>query len=476
MADVPREAVQFARMAVRAFYSEENVVVVDAVLRRNNFCSHTDLARALHIKPKDLRKICARMVTARLLCSEKRQQRRINYKDSKHPARLVNTEFWYVPLCELVDAFQYRVHHIMRELDESIRRESEQDRYECEKCGRRYKLVDICANVNPETGGFFCDAMAVGRGAACNGVIREEDNSSVLKETENFKKRFEEELRPVLGLAEVCARMQIPKHPLEGADEATWALYVPETVGVHGEVVDAEGLTADVAAEVNALHTVTAEAAHLAEANQGLEMNDATHAAETGVIPERPDWFKDSKKDTDDLDDDWEDENDNTNPRSKSNQPSFGTGASFGVNGTDARSYLEMYAGVIDNDTDEKVEDSSATGEDGAVVGAVTSVTASLGGSDNTIPAAKAPTASAPSPPLENEDEKDFRDAEGHPGVGIEEVEEPTVHVQGKIYAMSDITDELIEQMSPDEYQGLCNWPSFGSGCLARFWTCLSPD
>jgi transcription initiation factor IIE alpha subunit len=451
MADVPHEAVQFARMAVRAFYSEDYVVVVDGVLRRNNFCSHSDLARALHAKPKDLRKICARMVAARLLCSEKRQQRRINYKDSKHPARLVNTEFWFVPLCELVDAFQYRMHHILRELDESIRKESEQDRYICEKCFRRYKLVDICANVNPDTGEFFCDAMAYNR-VSCNGIIHEEDNSSVLKETENFKKRFEDELRPICGLADVCARMHIPKHPLEGADEATWALYVPETVGVHGEVVDAEGLTADVAAELSRLDSVPAEDAAAAVTAEGLDLAIAASAADAGVIPERPDWFKESKKDDDDLDDDWEDENEAVAQSGKVSHPSFGTAASFGDNSTDAKSYLEMYTGVVD-DSDDDGKDSVAFPSSGVV----STLTASRDGvlddtcfktvssemiePDDLLPASKV-VAEIESPDM--------------PAVvGENEEVVSTVFVQGKIYAVGDITDDLIDKMTPDEYQGM---------------------
>jgi transcription initiation factor IIE alpha subunit len=424
MAEVPREAVEFSRMAVRAFYPVEFAVVADGVLRNNNFCAHSTLVHVLRMKPKELRQILTRMVAARLMCCEKRQQKRINYKDEKRPARIVNTEFWYVPLVELLDAFQYRVDIISKEIDLRIKKESELDRYQCQSCKQRYKLVDICTNFDPESNAFICDAMGLNR-TICNGVVKEEDNRSILKETEKFKKKFEDELRPMRELSTACSGMKIPAHPLEGADEETWALYVPEIIGVHGEVVDEEGLTSEIAAEVNGRDP----GADGIESQDGQLPMDAAGAEASGAIPERPDWFKEAAKDAEDMDDDWEEERDGISGGSK---PAFGTGHSFGENNVDAQSYLRDMLGVE----------------------AISNETASADATASLEPVADEAEV------VKDDWKRDNDLGEDHGQVEAEalpadssHVEEVLVSVQGEKFPLGSITEELIEKMSADEYE-----------------------
>jgi transcription initiation factor IIE alpha subunit len=445
MADVPEEAVEFARMAVRAFYPVEYAVVADGVLRRNNFCSHADLASQLRMGPKELRQILSRMVAARLMRSEKLQQKRINYKDERHPSRIVHTEFWHVPLPELIDAFQYRVDKIALDLDEKIRQESEQDLYQCQGCRRRYKLVDICMNADPETGGFFCDAVRLDR-RPCNGEIREEDNSSRLKETESFKKRFEEDLKPLRQLADRCNGLKIPNHPLEGADAETWARYVPETIGARGEAVDAEGLNAELAAEVNGpdggAPPAIVDFAAAAGANGG---------GDSAAIPDRPSWFKASSKDDDDGDDDWE-ENDEGVGAAVAAQPAFGTGAAFGAgNDADAKSYREGYMKSLGGEAAGPASGAVAPG--GVAAGGVVGGEAATGAAPAADEGGDAPPEarlchSAGDAAVEDGGKVATAAAAGQDAA--------FVFVKGVKHALGDITEELADEMTQEEFTQYC--------------------
>jgi transcription initiation factor IIE alpha subunit len=434
MAEVPREAVEFARMAVRAFYPIEFAVIADGVLRNNNFCAHSTLAHVLRMKPKELRQILTRMVASRLMCCEKRQQKRINYKDEKRPSRVVNTEFWYVPLVELLDAFQFRVDIITKDLDMRIKKESELDRYQCQICKHRYKLVDICANFDPELNAFICDSMGPNRNI-CNGIVKEEDNRSVLKETESFKTKFEDELRPMRELATACNGMKIPAHPLEGADEETWALYVPETIGVHGEVVDEEGLTSEIAAEVNGRDP---GADGVDSKLDGQIPMDAAGAEASGAIPERPDWFKEPNKDAEDMDDDWEEERDGVAGSSK---PAFGTGHMFGESNVDAQSYLRsmLVPEISTTDTDRNGAGSNDADQRGVAA---------------TV----------------NIEDGDERNLDKVDDVASRNVENLVVAVQGEVVPLSSVTEELIERMTAEEYESMCN----NNPCLFQLCSALS--
>lgn len=425
MADVPKEALEFARMAVRAFYPVEFAVVADGVLRRNNLVSHAELAAQLRMGPKDLRQIMSRMEGARLMKKEGIQQKRINYKDERHPTRVVQTQFWHMPLSELIDAFQFRISVIEKDVEDRIRKEKEKDVYTCTGCKRKYKLVDICGNIDSATGEFMCDAMRLDR-RPCESVIKEADNSTRLKETESFKKRFEEELQPLRELANRCMTLKIPVHPLEGVDKETWDRFIPEFVGARGEVVNAEGLSAELAAEVDGVQ----EAPLAGIQDFAPVVNGGGNAT---VVPDRPSWFKAGAKGGDDEDDEeWEETGDGAGA---AKQTPFGTGALFG--GGDADAYMSSYMAPGEEAAAVKVED-------GAGGDAKKAETAKEGGE----PAGDAELETgAPAPRAGVVKEAEMAAAPAAP-----ESETVFVAVKGVKYALADITEDLANDMTPDEF------------------------
>lgn len=416
MAQVPREAVEFARMLVRSFYPSEFVVLLDAVLRHNNYCAHHDLSRRLKIQPKELRQILVRMVHARLMCNEKRQQKRINLKDERRATRLVNTEFWYVPLAQVVDAFQYRVHHLVTEIDQARANENAQQTVACDACRTAYELIEVIANDRTPDGNWVCDRMGVRRDRRklpCGGVIREKDNSAQIKETERIKAKLDDELRVLRERAAQCARMDIPEHPLEGADEATWGELVPETVGIHGEAVDEEGLSKEIAEKLG-------ESGKTAEPAGGLQgLAPAVEKKGDAAIPEKPMWFKDSNQEGDD-DDDWVEDQAATQNMLDSKT---GTAASMV---DDEKQYYEKYMQQI---AGEPVPVAVAKPKEAGNVARPAEATILDSGEKGT----EAPT-------------------EAVPPVDDDEPEDVAVYVAGKKMMLSEVTDDMHDLMTSDEY------------------------
>lgn len=345
MSEAPREAVEFARMVVRAFYADEFVVLMDAVLRMNNFCAHGLLAQRLSIPPKELRQMLNRMVQARLMKSDKRQQKKVNIHDERRGTRLVTTEFWYVPLGSVVDSFIFRVHKMTREIEKRRATEREQHKWICERCGSHYQLLDILQWSNNPDGSFVCEKIGVRadrRPYPCGGRISEEDNSSAIKETERVKQMLDEELRILRERANVCANMDIPNHPLLGADEKKWDEYAPETVGANGEKVDEDGVPIE--QKEAAIRAKEEIASSSKIPSTGNPIND-------DAIPEKPSWFKDSQPE--DADDDWDYEQENVVDIKK------GTAAS--INADAEKVYMEQYLRQIGGLPPETKEDDAVS-------------------------------------------------------------------------------------------------------------------
>lgn len=430
MAKVPREAVEFTRMLVRSFYPPDYVVLVDAVLRYNNYCAHHDLARRLKIQPKELRQILVRMVHARLMRNEKRQQKRINFKDERKAARLVSTEFWYVPLAEVIDAFQYRVHRLVEQVEAARSNESAAQKFACNLCRTQFDLLDVVSNERTDDGHWVCDKMGVRRDRRklpCGGVIREQDNSAKIKETERIKQKLDEELRVLRERAAQCSRMDIPAHPLEGADEATWGELVPETVGIHGEAVDEEGLSKELSDKLK-------DPSDRGDAVMGIDRPiGMLESMGDGVIPEKPMWFKEKNKDADE-DDDWVDD-----PSASQNMldSKTGTAASFV---DDEKQYYERYMQEIAGEQSATpTPKASPTPED---VGSGTKDTKQAevidldGDEPQPAPPAAKPPAAEPPAPIEEDEPEDV-----------------VVSVAGKKMMLSEVTEDMQDRMTEEEYR-----------------------
>lgn len=434
MAQVPREAVEFARMLVRAFYPPEFVVITDAVLRHNNYCAHHDLARHLKMQPKELRQILVRMVYARLMSNEKRQQKRINLRDDRRPTRLVNTEFWYVPLVEVVDAFVFRVHKLTKDIETKRSNELAAQNYVCERCKSEYQLLEILSEMTPQ-GDFVCTRMGVRpdrRPLPCGGIIREQDNSKQIKETERILQKLHDELHPLRTRADQCSRMEIPAHPLEGADEETWGELVPETVGIHGEAVDEDGLDKELSAKLN--HNQPGGKARQdmdSVVPQGEVKDDAP-------VPEKPTWFRDMSKDADEAEDDWVNEQTGGNIL----EAEKGTAASFFAE-EDEKLYYERYLKEMSGES-ASVEQPQVHNADAIVASQtveVVDVDAEAPGSNQ--------EAARRADAIEDE---------------VDELENVMVSVAGKQMKLSEVTEEMTEKMTADEYKAYFALAQGGGG------------
>lgn len=409
MAETPREAVEFARMLVRAFYPDEFVILMDAVLRMNNYCAHGKLAQRLGIPPKELRQMLTRMDQARLMKSDKRTQKKVNIHDERRPSRTVTTEFWYVPLGNVVDAFAYRVHKLSREVEKKRASERERQKWVCGRCQTEYQLLDILQWAN-SNGAFICekvDVRADRRPHPCGGRITEEDNTAQVKETERVKQLLDDELRGLRERAAVCANMDIPNHPLEGADEKTWEEVVPETVGMHGEKVDENGMpiaekeTVKLAGDGAAVSSVAAPA--------------AANPLDDDTIPEKPTWFKDTQGD--DADDDWDSEQENVVDIKK--------GTASSINADEEKAYMERYLRKI---------------------GGVAPETADSNQTD-----AKPQSSVGPEPSTAADGAKESQTGQ-QAGTIIGDTDDTTVSVAGKQVKLSQVTEEMKEQMTDEEY------------------------
>lgn len=374
------------------------------------------------MQPKELRQILVRMVHARLMSNEKRQQKRINLRDDRRPTRLVNTEFWYVPLAELVDAFVYRVHKLTKDIETRRSNELAAQKYVCDRCGAEYQLLEILSEMTPQ-GDFVCTKMGVRpdrRPAPCGGIIREQDNSKQIKETERIMQKLHDELHPLRTRADQCSRIEIPAHPLEGADEQTWGELVPETVGVFGEAVDEDGLDKELSAKLN----YEKPRGNAKPNTESLVLH--AEVKDDMPTPEKPSWFRDVSKDADDAEDDWVNEQTGRNVL----ETEKGTAASFFAE-EDEKLYYERYLKEIAGES-ASAEQPEQNNDQNGTSQVVEVIDVDV---ETAVP------------------QKDVARKENVIEDEVDELENVMVSVAGKQMKLSEVTEEMTEKMTAAEYK-----------------------
>lgn len=461
--EAPREAVEFARMLARAFYPDEMVVLLDAVLRtNNNYCPHFLLSQRLGIPPKELRQMMNRMVQARLMRCDKRQQKKfqtiIDYHNSvkgeepvrKMTSRLITTEFWYVPLGAILDAFNFRVHKLDTEIRKRKASETQQHKWTCTKCHTSYQLLDILQWNSNDQGLFICEKMGVRadrRPAPCSGLIKEEDNSFSIRHTEKLKQMLDIQLRPLIERSNNIAGLAVPNHPLEKADDKTWELYAPQNIGPNGEKVDEDGIPVD--------HKGGAAAAAGYGTGTGAGGDDADNGPKPptalvstnpinadNVIPDKPTWFKDQAED---ADDDWDHEQ---------NVIHVDKNIASSINADEEKAYMESYlreiGGVPQNDNPADGSNSNSNSNSNSEKDANENRASNGSPSDNgngSDEIQAVPVGSSSDRKQRNSSSNDEL-AEYH----VAAEADVTVYVDGEAMKLSQVSEDMYDRMSDKEY------------------------
>ncbi|KAA8496395.1 General transcription factor IIE subunit 1 [Porphyridium purpureum] len=283
MAEIPTVVLDFTRMALRAFYSDVYVVVADIILFERNYAKEETIVEKLAgSAAKDVRAILDLMKRALILRCEKRTQRRVVEKKGPGWFRSVTSQFWFVDFQTFLDLVRYRFHFMRLGIKHRIENELEHQKYVCENCARSYTALDVNRLVDFNTGMLVCDKQ-LGRKRVCRGAVVEEDTQGEEQRARELQNTLESQLRPLVELLEACDGVHVPAHPLEGADEAVWGKYVPETVDGTGRSVNIH---------VSEFETYGARPNAVAVELVDSNADQVTAPSQDSMIPEKPVWFQ----------------------------------------------------------------------------------------------------------------------------------------------------------------------------------------
>jgi len=144
------EAKRLLRLQVRVFYSDECVMLLDALLTEEKSMRADDVAELMQLPVKHVTQ------TLQLLCKERLIHSHSKEEASKYSASAAKSTslFYYVNYREAVDTLRWRLHRLKMSAAETLL--AGDDSYRCPRCDARYGALDVARLLSPRDHLFHC--------------------------------------------------------------------------------------------------------------------------------------------------------------------------------------------------------------------------------------------------------------------------------------------------------------------------------
>ncbi|RMX62149.1 hypothetical protein DD238_004709 [Peronospora effusa] len=178
---------KLVKLVGRAFYSDEHVVVLGALIREK-FMKDDEMGNAVNLQTRQVRKIMNELHQDNLVCEEVLNDKRSGGSSS--------TSYWYIDYKYFVDVVQYRLYMMHEHLKDSEQLEIERQTFQCSdpECGREYTALEAQLLLMPGQFQFRC--------GHCNELLLECDNNDRLERIQNLQHKFKDQMNKQDGMHE----------------------------------------------------------------------------------------------------------------------------------------------------------------------------------------------------------------------------------------------------------------------------------
>ncbi|KAJ3334164.1 hypothetical protein HDU76_008626 [Blyttiomyces sp. JEL0837] len=155
-----------------------------------------ELAKALKMLPKDLRKECAQLSRDGVIKINSKVE---EIKEYRHTKRITRA-YYYIDYLSFVNVIKYRMYKIQEMIQSEVDSQNKNRCYVCPLCRTRYDPMAALSLARPEDGLFACEI--------CQNVLELEAGEDV---ENDLSKRFNTERRPILELLQHTELFTIPE-------------------------------------------------------------------------------------------------------------------------------------------------------------------------------------------------------------------------------------------------------------------------
>lgn len=202
------------RLTVRAFYSTEQILVVDA-LAIHSALNDMDLAHVLGMPVKTLRKHCGRLKEDGLVSVHSLQEKKegappatFHTKDgTQTKERTYSRDYYYLNYHRAIDSLKYRLWKLSRHIESLGAPTMEKKDLVCPRCKSSWTELEVMDNIS-STGDFLCHK--------CQHTLNPAEEDGLTGENESMK-RLNDQLSRIVAIMRQIDSTDVPENDFQTA-------------------------------------------------------------------------------------------------------------------------------------------------------------------------------------------------------------------------------------------------------------------
>jgi len=266
--EVPSSLKQLARLVARGFYSIEDALIVD-MLVRNPCMKEDDICDLLKFEKKMFR---GRIATLR---NDKFLQVRLKMETGAD-GKTQKVNYFYINYKSFVNVVKYKLDHVRKKMETEERDATSRASFKCPHCTKTFTDLEADQLFDPMSGEFRC--------YLCHSVVVEDQAAMPKKDSRLLMARFNEQMEPLYSLLRDVEDVKLAPSLLE-----------PEPTDISHLQRDADGKLKSRSAGENWSGEATRQGGlRFEETRVDVTIGDDPSANKEEVRKERPIWMSES--------------------------------------------------------------------------------------------------------------------------------------------------------------------------------------
>jgi len=147
---IPDDLKKLARLVVRGFYSREDILIID-MLVRHHCMREDDLSNLLKFDKKLVRAKISTLKKDRLVQEKQRMESRVD-----DPSKVEKMNCYFINYKIFVNIVKYKLDHMRKKLEMTERDAASRSSFKCTSCIKTFTDLEVNELINPMTGEMTC--------------------------------------------------------------------------------------------------------------------------------------------------------------------------------------------------------------------------------------------------------------------------------------------------------------------------------
>ena len=243
MTVIPDDLKKLARLVVRGFYSREDILIID-MLVRHHCMREDDISHLLKFDKKLVRAKVAGLKKDKLIQEKQRMETRTD-----DPSKVEKMNCYFINYKIFVNVVKYKLSHMLTKLETSERDAASRSSFKCNACQKTYTDLEVIELIdNFTTGDMKCNH--------CGSVVLEDESAGPQSDSRQSLAKFNQQMEILFKILQSVENIKLDPSVLEpepvdfgdenGERKVQAAAKVPEGGGKwSGEATRGQGLRAE---------------------------------------------------------------------------------------------------------------------------------------------------------------------------------------------------------------------------------------